>query len=72
MGHYSNKFETKIATLFKKKHCLFVNSGSSALFIGVKAFAFPKNSEVITPTLTFSTSVGYLVKKQSYSSFCGC
>ena len=62
MGHYSSKFEAKIATLFQKKHCLFVNSGSSALFIGVEAFAFPKNSEVITPALTFSTSVGCLVK----------
>jgi len=35
MGNYSRQFERKIADLFNKKHCLYVNSGSSALFIGV-------------------------------------
>ena len=62
MGNYSRKFEKEIASLFNKKHCLYVNSGSSALYIGVEAFSFPKGSEVITPTLTFSTSVGCLIK----------
>ena len=62
MGNYSRKFESEIAKLFSKKHCLYVNSGSSALFIGVEAFEFPAGSEVITPALTFSTSVGCLVK----------
>ena len=62
MGNYSRQFEKKIAKLFNKKHCLFVNSGSSALFVGVEAFGFPAGSEVITPALTFSTSIGCLVK----------
>ena len=62
MGNYSRKFESEIAKYFSKEHCLYVNSGSSALFIGVEAFAFPAGSEVITPALTFSTSVGCLVK----------
>lgn len=62
MGNYSRKFEKKIAELFDKKYCLYVNSGSSALYIGVEAFKFPQDSEVITPALTFSTSVGCLVK----------
>ncbi len=62
MGNYSRKFEKQIANLFDKEHCLYVNSGSSALYIGVEAFNFPKNSEVITPALTFSTSIGCLVK----------
>ncbi len=62
MGNYSRKFENEIAKLFDKNYCLYVNSGSSALFIGVEAFDFPKGSEVITPALTFSTSVGCLVK----------
>ena len=53
MGNYSRKFESEIAKLFDKKHCLYVNSGSSALFIGVEAFNFPEGSEVITPALTF-------------------
>ena len=62
MGKYSRKFESEIARLFDKKHCLYVNSGSSALYIGVEAFDFADGSEVITPALTFSTSVGCLVK----------
>ena len=62
MGNYSRKFESKIAELFNKQHCLYVNSGSSALYIGVEAFNFPKGGEVITPALTFSTSVGCIVK----------
>lgn len=62
MGNYSRKFEQRIGKLFSKKHCLYVNSGSSALFIGVEAFGFPAGSEVITPALTFSTSVGCLLK----------
>ncbi len=62
MGNYSRKFEKKIAELFNKKHCLYVNSGSSALYIGVESFNFPKGSEVITPALTFSTSIGCLIK----------
>jgi CDP-4-dehydro-6-deoxyglucose reductase, E1 len=62
MGNYSRKFEKKIAELFSKKHCLYVNSGSSALYIGVEAFEFSPGSEVITPALTFSTTVGSIVK----------
>jgi len=62
MGNYSRKFESKIGDLFNKKHCLYVNSGSSALFIGVESFNFPRGSEVITPALTFSTSIGCLIK----------
>lgn len=62
MGNYSRKFEKKIAELFDKKYCLYVNSGSSALYIGVEAFEFPPGSEVITPALTFSTTVGSIFK----------
>ena len=62
MGDYSRKFEKKIADLFSKKHCLYVNSGSSALYLGIEAFQFAPCAEVITPALTFSTSVGCLVK----------
>ncbi len=62
MGKYAREFEAKIAALFDKKHCLYVNSGSSALYIGMEAFGFKVGSEVITPALTFSTTVGCIVK----------
>ena len=62
MGFYSRTFEKEIAKLLSKKYCLYVNSGSSALYLGIEAYNFAKGSEVITPALTFSTTVGCLIK----------
>ena len=62
MGNYARAFENEIARLFDKEYCLFVNSGSSALYLGIESLNLPPNSEVITPALTFSTSVGCLIK----------
>ena len=62
MGKYSRSFENEIAKLFSKKYSLYVNSGSSALYLAIEACNFPPESEVITPALTFSTTVGCLVK----------
>ena len=62
MGKNARQFEEKIAKLFDKKYCLYVNSGSSALYLAIEACNFPSQSEVITPALTFSTTVGCLVK----------
>ena len=62
MGHYSRKFESKIASLFDKQEGLYVNSGSSALYIGIESLNLPEKSEVITPALTFGTTVGCLIK----------
>ena len=52
----------EIAKFFDKKYGLFVNSGSSALYIGMEASRFEEGGEVITPALTFSTTVGSIVK----------
>lgn len=62
MGVNSRQFESEIAELFDKKECLYVNSGSSALHIGVEAFDFPEGGEVITPALTFGTTLSCLIK----------
>ena len=64
MGKYSREFESQIANLFDKKSCLYVNSGSSALYIGMESLNLPKGGEVITPALTFGTTVGCLVKNE--------
>ncbi len=69
MGTYSRQFEQKIGQLFDKTHCLYVNSGSSALFIGIEALNLPSGSEVITPSLTFSTTVGCLFKNNLIPAF---
>ncbi len=63
-GENSRIFEENIAKLFKKKYCLYVNSGSSALYIGIESLGFKEGSEVITPALTFSTTVGSLIKNK--------
>ena len=62
MGENVKKFENKISNLFDKKYGVMVNSGSSALLLAFEALNLPKNSEVITPVLTFSTSVSYIIK----------
>ena len=69
MGNYSRKFESQIAKLFDKKSCLYVNSGSSALYIGIESYDFPEGSEVITPALTFGTTVGCLIKNKLVPAF---
>ena len=69
MGTYSRKFEAEIAKLFDKKECLYVNSGSSALYIGVDSFNFPEGSEVITPALTFGTTLGCIIKNNLVPAF---
>lgn len=62
MGKNVYEFEKKIAALFNKKYGLMVNSGSSALLLAMESLGFPKGSEIITPALTFSTTVSYIVK----------
>ncbi len=62
MGENVRKFEKKISALFNKKYGVMVNSGSSAIMLAIECLNLPKGSEVITPALTFSTTVGYLVK----------
>ena len=62
MGKNVYEFEKKISKLFDKKYGLMVNSGSSALLLAMESLNLPEGSEVITPALTFSTTVGYIVK----------
>ena len=64
MGKNVSLFEKKIAKLFSKKYGLMVNSGSSALLLAMETLNIPEGSEVITPALTFSTTVGYIVRNK--------
>ena len=49
--------EKKVSKIFGKKYGLMVNSGSSANLLALSSFKFKKGSEIITPNLTFSTTV---------------
>jgi len=62
MGRNVFSFEKKISKLFLKKYGLMVNSGTAALFLALESLNLPKNSEVITPVLTFATTVSSIVK----------
>ena len=56
-GENVKKLEKTVSNIFGKKYGLMVNSGSSANLLGLASFNFKKGSEVITPNLTFSTTV---------------
>ena len=62
MGRNVYEFEKKISKLFNKKYGVMVNSGSSALMLAMEVLNLPSKSEVITPSLTFSTTVSYIVR----------
>ena len=64
MGKNVYEFEKKIAKLFNKKYGLMVNSGSSAIMLAMESLNLPEGSEVITPALTFSTTVAYIVRNK--------
>lgn len=64
MGERTKEFETKVAALFGKKYGIMVNSGSSANLLAFELLNLPKGSEVITPILTFSTTLSPIIQKQ--------
>ena len=61
-GPKVKELEAKVAKIFNKKYGLMVNSGSSANLIGILSLKLRKGSKVITPALTFSTTVSPLVQ----------
>ena len=69
MSSKTEEFETKVSKLFSKDYGLMVNSGSSALYVGVESLGLKPQSEVITPALTFATTVGCLVKNSLVPAF---
>ena len=69
MGENVAEFERRVARRFNKTNGIFVNSGSSALYLSVEILDLPAGSEVITPALTFGTTVGCLVKNSLVPAF---
>jgi CDP-6-deoxy-D-xylo-4-hexulose-3-dehydrase len=69
MGFHVREMERRVADLFAKKHGVMVNSGSSANYLAIEILALPEGSEVITPVLTFSTTVAPLVKNGLIPAF---
>ena len=63
LGPKTKEFEKKIAKMFGKKYGVMVNSGSSANLLAFEILDLPKGSEVITPLLTFATTVAPIIQK---------
>jgi CDP-6-deoxy-D-xylo-4-hexulose-3-dehydrase len=62
MGRHVREMERRVAELFAKRHGIMVNSGSSANYLAVELLALPAGAQVITPALTFATTVAPLVR----------
>ena len=63
--------EKRVSKIFGKKYGLMVNSGSSANLLALASFNFKKGSEIITPNLTFSTTVAPIYQLGLVGSFIG-
>src|SRR3546814_15369596 len=69
MGARVRKMESRVAALFDKKYGVMVNSGSSANYLAVELLNLPAGSAVITPALTFATTVAPLARQQLVPAF---
>jgi len=69
-GPRTVKFEADIAKTFGKKYGLFVNSGSSAILLGLCALNLNPGDEVITPACTFSTTLAPIIQCGLKPVFC--
>ena len=69
MGKNVREMEDRVATLYSKKYGIMVNSGSSALYLAADLMNYEQGSEIITPALTFSTTVAPQVKRGWVPSF---
>ncbi len=62
-GRETYEFEERSTKHFGKKYAVMVNSGSSANLLAFELLNLPIGSEVITPLLTFSTTIAPLLQK---------
>jgi CDP-6-deoxy-D-xylo-4-hexulose-3-dehydrase len=69
-GPRTIQFEKEVSTLFSKQYGLFVNSGSSAILLGLNAIELSPDDEVITPACTFSTTVAPIIQCGLKPIFC--
>ena len=69
-GPKTVEFEKQVSEKFSKKYGLFVNSGSSAILLGLSSLELPADSEVITPACTFSTTLAPIIQCGLKPVFC--
>jgi CDP-4-dehydro-6-deoxyglucose reductase, E1 len=69
LGKHVHLFEKKVSKLYSKKYSVMTNSGSSAMFLIMEKFNFAEGSEIITPLLTYSTTITAIIKNDLIPSF---
>ena len=69
-GPRTVQFEKEVSALFSKKCGLFVNSGSSAILLGINALNLQPGDEVITAACTFSTTLAPILQCGLKPVFC--
>ncbi len=69
MGDRVRKMQERVSALFGKNHGIMVNSGSSANYLAIEILGLPEGAEIITPALTFATTVAPLVRTNLIPSF---
>lgn len=62
MGKHVQEMEAGVAKLFDKQFGIMVNSGSSANYLAIELLDLPKGSEVLTPALTFATTISPIIR----------
>ena len=52
-GWFIKRFKSKISNITKSKYIILLNSGSSAIYLGLRSIDIKKNDEVLMPTLNY-------------------
>jgi len=69
-GPRTVQFEKEVSEIFSKKFGLFVNSGSSAILLGLNALNLQPGDEIVTAACTFSTTVAPMIQCGLKPVFC--
>jgi dTDP-4-amino-4,6-dideoxygalactose transaminase len=64
LGKHVQSFENEFAAYCNTSHFVGVSSGLDALSLALRAFNFPKGSEVIVPSHTFSATILAIIQNE--------
>ena len=68
-GLETETFEKRVAEIMGVKYGVMVNSGSSANMVALDLLDLPRGAEIITPLLTFSTTVAPMIQRGLIPTF---
>src|SRR5262245_59003400 len=68
-GQHVERFERQFATYVNAKHCVAVNSGTTALRLALQSLDIGAGHEVITTPLTFFATSAAIVQRGAHPVF---